>query len=55
MDLPILWMLSSEIGHSLRTGASAAEKALPEGIWSYFSQHIEAGVRRQLQVRFSDN
>ena len=43
MGLPIHWMLSGEIEHSLRTGAPAVEKALPGGIWSYLSQNVEAG------------
>lgn len=43
MSLRVHWMLAEEIEHSIRTGAPAVEKVLPEGIWGYLSQNLEAG------------
>ena len=34
----IMWQAAGELGHSLRSGASAIEHVAPEGIWSYYSQ-----------------
>jgi len=40
--IPALWDIWEHLGHSLRTGRSAAEKALPNGgFWGYFADHPE--------------
>jgi len=40
--IPALWNIWEHLDHSLRTGRSAAEKALPDGgFWGYFAGHPE--------------
>ncbi len=41
--LPIFWATFEVMEHSVRTGLPAAETVLPEGFWTYFAQHPEAG------------
>ena len=40
--LAINWGAYAELEHSVRTGRSAMEKTLPEGIWTYLGKHPEA-------------
>jgi hypothetical protein len=37
--LPFAWSIFGALEHSVRTGRSAAEHVLPEGIWAYFAAH----------------
>jgi hypothetical protein len=37
--LPFAWSIFGAMGHSVQTGRPAAEKVLPEGIWTYFAEH----------------
>jgi hypothetical protein len=39
--LPFAWSIFGAMGHSLRTGHPAAEKALPEGVWTYCAEHAD--------------
>jgi hypothetical protein len=40
--IPALWHVWEHLDHSLKTGRSASEKALPDGgFWGYFAKHPE--------------
>lgn len=39
----LFWAAAGEFEHALRTGATAAGKLAPGGIWSYFREHPEEG------------
>lgn len=40
---PIDWKSFELLGHSIRTGESAAEQVTPGGAWAYLAQHPEMG------------
>lgn len=42
--LPVFWRIYGQLGYSLQTGRPAAEKVIPEGLWTYFGQHPEANT-----------
>jgi hypothetical protein len=42
--LPPCWNSFERLDHSLRTGRPAAEQLYPDGLWSYFADHPEAGA-----------
>ena len=41
--LPINWAIFQELAYSVRTGRPATEQVLPDGLWTYYPQHPEAG------------
>jgi hypothetical protein len=43
IGLPIFWASYQLLDHTMRTGRPASEKVVPQGMWSYFVEHPEAG------------
>jgi hypothetical protein len=42
--LPFFWETFGDLDHSVRTGRPAVEKAHPDGLWAWLSEHPEASA-----------
>lgn len=42
--LPFFWETFGQLDHSVRTGRPAVEKAHPDGLWAWLSEHPEASA-----------